>query len=137
APATPGPGRNGRGRGHRPPQNEETARIWDAIEQLKEDGGVVKGRVVEVVKGGLVLDVGVRAFLPASLVEMRRVRDLQPYVGRELEAKVLEMDRGRGNLVLSRRARLEETRSAGRSTLLAQLEPGQIRKGVISSVVNF
>jgi small subunit ribosomal protein S1 len=98
---------------------------------------VVRGRVVEVVKGGLVLDVGVRAFLPASLVEMRRVRDLNPYVGRELEAKVLEMDRGRGNLVLSRRARLEETRSAGRSTLLAQLQPGQIRRGIISSVVNF
>jgi small subunit ribosomal protein S1 len=68
---------------------------------------------------------------------MRRVRDLNPYIGRELEAKVLEMDRGRGNLVLSRRAHLEETRSAGRSTLLEQLEPGQIRRGVISSVVNF
>jgi small subunit ribosomal protein S1 len=116
---------------------DERAQIWDAIEKLKDDGGVVRGRVVEVVKGGLVLDVGVRAFLPASLVEMRRVRDLQPYVGREIEAKVLEMDRGRGNLVLSRRARLEETRSVGRSTLLAQLEAGQIRKGVISSVVNF
>jgi small subunit ribosomal protein S1 len=135
--AAPGAGVGGRAAANAARAAEDRARTWDAIEKIKDDGGVLRGKVVEVVKGGLVLDVGVRAFLPASLVEMRRVRDLQPYVGRELEAKVLEMDRGRGNLVLSRRARLEETQTSGRTTLLAQLQPGQIRKGVISSVVNF
>ena len=64
-------------------------RAWGQIEKVKEEDGVVNGTVIEVVKGGLILDIGLRGFLPASLVEMRRVRDLQPYVGRELEAKII------------------------------------------------
>ena len=111
--------------------------LWADLERTRQEGGALRGPVVEVVKGGLVLDVGVRAFLPASLVELRRVRDLQPYLGRELEAKILELDRTRGNLVLSRRARLEETRSQDRSELLGHLHRGQIRRGIVSSVVNF
>jgi small subunit ribosomal protein S1 len=115
----------------------EFARAWAAIEKVKNDDGVVRGPVLEVVKGGLILDIGVRGFLPASLVEMRRVRDLQPYVGRELEAKVLELDKSRNNVVLSRRAVLERAKTAGRGDLLRALRKGQIRKGHISSVVNF
>ena len=118
-------------------ERDERERTWDALEKIRDEGGMVRGMVVEAVKGGLVLDVGVRAFLPASLVEMRRVRDLQPFVGRELEAKVLELDRARGNVVLSRRAWLEQNRSATRGGLLTQLQAGQIRKGIVSSVVNF
>ena len=118
-------------------ERDERERTWDTLEKIREEGGMVRGVVVEAVKGGLVLDVGLRAFLPASLVEMRRVRDLQPYVGRDLEAKVLELDRARGNVVLSRRAWLEQNRSVARTGLLAQLQPGQIRRGVVSSVVNF
>src|SRR3954467_8375297 len=86
-------------------------RAWGTIEKLKEEDGVVNGTVIEVVKGGLILDIGLRGFLPASLVEMRRVRDLQPYVGRELEAKIIELDKNRNNVVLSRRAWLEQTQS--------------------------
>ena len=66
-------------------------RAWGTIEKIKEEDGIVTGTVIEVVKGGLILDIGLRGFLPASLVEMRRVRDLQPYVGRELEAKIIEL----------------------------------------------
>jgi small subunit ribosomal protein S1 len=66
------------------------------------EDGVVTGTVIEVVKGGLILDIGLRGFLPASLVEMRRVRDLQPYVGKEIEAKIIELDKNRNNVVLSR-----------------------------------
>jgi len=76
-------------------------RAWGTIEALKEKDEPVKGTVIEVVKGGLILDIGLRGFLPASLVEMRRVRDLQPYVGRELEAKIIELDKNRNNVVLS------------------------------------
>jgi small subunit ribosomal protein S1 len=112
-------------------------RAWGTIEQLKESDGVVTGTVIEVVKGGLILDIGLRGFLPASLVEMRRVRDLQPYVGRELEAKIIELDKNRNNVVLSRRAWLEQTQSEVRSTFLQQLQKGQIRKGHVSSIVNF
>ncbi|KMY22677.1 small subunit ribosomal protein S1 [Actinobaculum suis] len=112
-------------------------RAWKKIEKIKEEDGVVSGSVIEVVKGGLILDIGLRGFLPASLVEMRRVRDLQPYVGRELEAKVIELDKNRNNVVLSRRAWLEDTQSQVRSDFLAGLQKGQIREGVVSSIVNF
>src|SRR2546421_27572 len=112
-------------------------RAWGTIEKIKEDDGVVRGSVIEVVKGGLILDIGLRGFLPASLVEMRRVRDLQPYVGRELEAKIIELDKNRNNVVLSRRAWLEQTQSEVRSEFLNQLQKGQVRKGVVSSIVNF
>ncbi len=86
-------------------------RAWGTIEKIKEEDGVVTGTVIEVVKGGLILDIGLRGFLPASLVEMRRVRDLQPYVGKEIEAKIIELDKNRNNVVLSRRAWLEQTQS--------------------------
>ncbi len=112
-------------------------RAWGNIEQVKEEDGVVTGSVIEVVKGGLILDIGLRGFLPASLVEMRRVRDLQPYVGKELEAKIIELDKNRNNVVLSRRAWLEQTQSEVRQNFLTQLQKGQIRKGVVSSIVNF
>ena len=112
-------------------------RAWGTIEKVKEEDGVVTGTVIEVVKGGLILDIGLRGFLPASLVEMRRVRDLQPYVGKELEAKIIELDKNRNNVVLSRRAWLEQTQSEVRQGFLTQLQKGQIRKGVVSSIVNF
>jgi small subunit ribosomal protein S1 len=112
-------------------------RAWGTIERIKEEDGVVTGSVIEVVKGGLILDIGLRGFLPASLVEMRRVRDLQPYVGRELEAKIIELDKNRNNVVLSRRAWLEQTQSEVRQTFLTTLKKGQIRNGVVSSIVNF
>ena len=112
-------------------------RAWGSIEKVKEEDGVVEGQVIEVVKGGLILDIGLRGFLPASLVEMRRVRDLQPYVGKTLEAKIIELDKNRNNVVLSRRAWLEQTQSEVRQTFLTQLQKGQIRSGVVSSIVNF
>ena len=96
-------------------------RAWGTIEAKKEADEVVTGTVIEVVKGGLILDIGLRGFLPASLVEMRRVRDLQPYVGRELEAKIIELDKNRNNVVLSRRQWLEQTQSEVRSEFLNKL----------------
>src|SRR5258708_2874678 len=107
------------------------------MEEKKENDEVVEGTVIEVVKGGLIIDIGLRGFLPASLVEMRRVRDLQPYVGKELEAKIIELDKNRNNVVLSRRAWLEQTQSEVRQTFLTTLLKGQVRSGVVSSIVNF
>ncbi|WP_059009247.1 30S ribosomal protein S1 [Streptomyces specialis] len=112
-------------------------RAWGTIEKIKDEDGIVTGTVIEVVKGGLILDIGLRGFLPASLVEMRRVRDLQPYVGKELEAKIIELDKNRNNVVLSRRAWLEQTQSEVRQTFLTTLQKGQVRSGVVSSIVNF
>src|SRR4051794_30793369 len=112
-------------------------RAWGTIEKIKDAEGVVEGPVIEVVKGGLILDIGLRGFLPASLVELRRVRDLQPYVGRVLQAKIIELDKNRNNVVLSRRAYLEETQKEQREDFLHNLKPGEVRKGVVSSVVSF
>src|SRR6187397_2022456 len=112
-------------------------RAWGTIEKIKDEDGIVTGTVIEVVNGGLILDIGLRGFLPASLVEMRRMRDLQPYVGKELEAKIIELDKNRNNVVLSRRSWLEQTQSEVRSTFLQTLQKGQVRKGVVSSIVNF
>ena len=112
-------------------------RAWGTIEKLKEADEVVTGPVIEVVKGGLIVDIGLRGFLPASLVELRRVRELQPYVGRTIEAKIIELDRNRNNVVLSRRAWLEETQKEQRGEFLVNLKPGERRRGVVSSVVNF
>ena len=112
-------------------------RAWGTIEGKKERDEVVTGTVIEVVKGGLIVDIGLRGFLPASLVEMRRVRDLLPYIGKELDAKIIELDKNRNNVVLSRRAWLEQTQSQTRTTFLNQLQKGQVRSGVVSSIVNF
>jgi small subunit ribosomal protein S1 len=112
-------------------------RAWGRIEEVMQSGGTIRGPVIEVVKGGLILDIGLRGFLPASLVDLRRVRDLHPFVGQELEAKIIELDRNRNNVVLSRRAFLEESQSEGRRKFLESLHQGERRKGTVSSIVNF
>jgi len=112
-------------------------RAWGRIEEVMQSGSTIKGPVIEVVKGGLILDIGLRGFLPASLVDLRRVRDLHPFVGTELECKIIELDRNRNNVVLSRRAFLEESQSEGRKKFLESLQKGERRKGTVSSIVNF
>ena len=112
-------------------------RAWGRIEEIKNRDGTVEGPVIEVVKGGLILDIGLRGFLPASLVEMRRVRDLQPYVGKELECRIIELDKNRNNVVLSRRKFLEESQAEQRHEFLTSLAKGEIRTGTVSSIVNF
>jgi small subunit ribosomal protein S1 len=112
-------------------------RAWGRIEKVMNEGGTVTGPVIEVVKGGLIVDIGLRGFLPASLVDLRRVRDLHPFVGEIIEAKVIELDKNRNNVVLSRRAFLEEAQAEQRHAFLDELQPGDLRKGTVSSVVNF
>ena len=112
-------------------------KAWARIEEFKAKNEVVSGQVIEVVKGGLIVDIGLRGFLPASLVEQRRVRDLQPYIGKTVEARIIELDRNRNNVVLSRRAWLEESQKEQRGDFLTNLKPGERRRGHISSIVNF
>ncbi|MEY5039518.1 MAG: putative ribosomal protein, partial [Actinomycetota bacterium] len=112
-------------------------RAWGDIEKVKAADGTVEGLVIEVVKGGLIVDIGLRGFLPASLVELRRVRDLAPYIGQRITAKILELDRNRNNVVLSRRTLLEQNQRGARDEFLTNLKIGEVRKGRISSVVAF
>src|SRR5437868_5654297 len=110
---------------------------WKNIEHAAESGEPVNGRVIEVVKGGLILDLGVRGFLPASLVDIRRVQDLDEFLGGELRCKVIELNRSRNNVVLSRRAVLEDERKEMRQAILDRLNPGDVVPGVISNIVDF
>src|SRR5437899_2402824 len=110
---------------------------WKAIERAAESGEPVNGRVIEVVKGGLILDLGVRGFLPASLVDIRRVQDLDEFMGQELRCKVIELNRSRNNVVLSRRAVLEDERKEMRQAILDRLNPGDVVDGTISNIVDF
>ena len=112
-------------------------KAWRRIEIAAESGEPVEGSVIEVVKGGLILDLGVRGFLPASLVDIRRVHNLDEFMGQTLECKVIELNRSRNNVVLSRRAVLEEERKEVREQILGRLQPGQVVEGKISNIVDF
>jgi small subunit ribosomal protein S1 len=112
-------------------------KAWRRIEAAAESGEPVEGSVIEVVKGGLILDLGVRGFLPASLVDIRRVHNLDEFLGQKLECKVIELNRSRNNVVLSRRAVLEEERKEVREQILGRLQPGQVVEGRISNIVDF
>jgi small subunit ribosomal protein S1 len=112
-------------------------KAWKRIEAAAESGEPVEGHVIEVVKGGLIIDLGVRGFLPASLVDIRRVQDLEEYRDQVLLCKVIELNRSRNNVVLSRRAVLEEERKEARQQILDRLSPGVEVEGQISNIVDF
>src|SRR5437870_3217646 len=112
-------------------------KAWRRIEAAAESGEPVEGQVIEVVKGGLIIDLGVRGFLPASLVDIRRVPHLDDYLGQKIECKVIELNRSRNNVVLSRRAVLEEERKEVRQQILDRLQPGESVEGAISNIVDF
>jgi len=112
-------------------------KAWRRIEAAAQSGEPVEGSVIEVVKGGLIIDLGVRGFLPASLVDIRRVPNLDEYMSTTIECKVIELNRSRNNVVLSRRAVLEEQRKEDRERILDRLQPGQVVEGVISNIVDF
>jgi len=112
-------------------------KAWRRIEAAAESGEPVEGNVIEVVKGGLIIDLGVRGFLPASLVDIRRVQNLDEFLGQKIECKVIELNRSRNNVVLSRRAVLEEERKEVRQQILDRLQPGMVVEGAISNIVDF
>src|SRR4051812_37304344 len=112
-------------------------KAWRRIEAAQETGQPIEGTVIEVVKGGLIVDLGVRGFLPASLVDIRRLPNLDEFLGQQMESKVIELNRSRNNVVLSRRAVLEEERKEQRQEILDRLQPGLVVEGVISNIVEF
>ena len=112
-------------------------RAWKRIEESYSEQQTVEGPVIEVVKGGLIIDIGLRGFLPASLVDIRRVRNLEAFIGDRLECKVIELNRARNNVVLSRRAVLEEERKEEREKILTSLQEGDVVEGTVSNLVDF
>jgi small subunit ribosomal protein S1 len=112
-------------------------KAWRKIEEAAESGEPVEGTVIEVVKGGLIVDLGIRGFLPASLVDIRRVQDLDEFKAQTVRCKVIELNRSRNNVVLSRRAILEEERREVRQQIIGSLERGSVVEGAISNIVDF
>ena len=112
-------------------------RSWNQLEKGMIENEPIEGEVIEVVKGGLILDIGLRGFLPASLIDVHRVKELHSFLASRLTCKIIEMDRNRNNVVLSRRAFLEETASERRKILLDNLEKGMRVGGKVSSIVSF
>jgi small subunit ribosomal protein S1 len=115
----------------------EYEQAWSKLEKIGKEGGIVEGKAVEVVKGGLIVNIGLRGFLPASLVDIRRVKDLRQYLNKKLKCKIIEMDRNRNNVVLSRRAVLDDERKHEREKILSQIKIGQTVTGQVSSIVDF
>jgi len=112
-------------------------KAWNRVQESYDEQRIVQGPVIEVVKGGLIIDIGLRGFLPASLVDIRRVRNLEAFLGEKLECKVIELNRSRNNVVLSRRAVLEEERKEERDRILTSLQEGDIVEGTVSNLVDF
>lgn len=118
-------------------QRADAARAWVELAECFNTGRPVEGVVREVVKGGLIVDVGVRAFLPASLVEIGYVEDLSKYVGQTIRAKVTELNRSRRKVILNRKALLEEEAAQRRKALLDELQEGQVVRGVVRRITDF
>jgi len=110
---------------------------WRRIVESCNEGDTVKGRVLKKIKGGLLVDIGVPVFLPASQVDVRRPADVGDYIGDEIEAKVLRIDKERRNIVISRRKLIEEERQAAKERLMAEIAEGQTRKGVVKNIADF
>jgi len=110
---------------------------WDNIKTICEEGGHIKGRVKAAVKGGLIVNIGVEAFLPSSQIDVTTPRDLEPYVGQTYDFKVMKLNLERQNIVLSRRELIEEERSTKRAELLSDMVPGDIRKGTVKNLTDF
>jgi len=118
-------------------EKAEKMKIWEDVEQAYNEGKIVRGIVKERIKGGLAVDIGVRAFLPGSLVDLRPVRNLDALKGKELRMRVIKVNRKRGNIVLSRKAVLEEENQEKKKKTLALLEEGKILKGVVKNITEY
>ncbi len=118
-------------------EKAERMKIWDEIERAYRDGSVVKGRVIERIKGGLAVDIGVRAFLPGSQIDLRPVRNLDSLRGEEFEMRVIKVNKKRGNIVLSRKAVLEESMKEEKAKTLEELEEGKVMEGVVKNITDY
>ena len=115
----------------------EILKAWDKISEACENGDPVKGTVIAKVKGGLSVDIGVKAFLPGSQIDIRPTKNLDKFIGKTMEFKVIKFNKKRGNIVLSRRAILQEERGKLRDETLEQISEGMIVKGIVKNITDY
>src|SRR3972149_5719657 len=116
---------------------DDVIRGWKTIVDTRKEGDVVKGRVIRRIKGGLLVDIGVPVFLPASQVDIRKPGDISRFIGREVDCKILKIDVEGRNIVVSRRKVIEEERKTGKEKILAAIKVGQLRKGIVKNIADF
>ena len=112
-------------------------RGWERILENNKEGDTIEGTVMRKIKGGLLVDIGVPAFLPASQVDIRRPGDIGEYIGKRIESKILKIDKDRRNIVISRRKLIEERRNEAKQKLLSEVQQGQVRRGVVKNIADF
>jgi small subunit ribosomal protein S1 len=110
---------------------------WEVIINTKKEGDIVSGRVIRRIKGGLLVDIGVPVFLPASQVDIRKPGDISRFIGKEVKCKILKIDVEGRNIVVSRRKLIEEERKSSKEKVLAEIEVGQLRKGIVKNIADF
>jgi small subunit ribosomal protein S1 len=115
----------------------DRTRGWERVIREHKEGDVVEGRVMRKIKGGLLVDIGVPVFLPASQVDIRRPSDIAEYIGRDIKCKILKIDESRKNIVVSRRRLIEEQREEGKRRLLSEIQVGELRRGVVKNIADF
>jgi small subunit ribosomal protein S1 len=118
-------------------EKAKNLQVWDVLNAASQNGTTLKGRVISKIKGGLMVDIGVPAFLPGSQIDIKPVRDLDQYLGQVLDLRIIKMNSGRGNIVLSRRAILEGAQNARKEGLLASLAEGQIVTGIVKNITDY
>jgi small subunit ribosomal protein S1 len=112
-------------------------RGWERIVESHKEGDTVRGKVLKKIKGGLLVDIGVPVFLPASQVAIRRANDIGEFIGKDIEARIIKIDEPRMNIVISRRKLIEEQRDELKKHLLGEIQPGQVRKGIVKNIADF
>ncbi len=115
----------------------DVIRGWETIIDTKKEGDIVKGKVIRRIKGGLLVDIGVPVFLPASQVDIRKPGDISRFIGKEVDCKILKIDIEGRNIVISRRKLIEEERCSSKEKILSEIEVGQLRKGVVKNIADF
>ena len=118
-------------------EKADKMKIWEELEQLFNDGKSIDGKIVARIKGGMMVDIGVKAFLPGSQIDLHPVRDLDGLVGRTFPLKIIKINHRRGNVVVSRRVLLEETRDSKRKTTLSTLKEGQLIQGIVKNITDY
>ncbi|MCX5729581.1 MAG: 30S ribosomal protein S1 [Nitrospirae bacterium] len=118
-------------------EKADKMKIWEELEKLFNDGKSIDGKIIARIKGGMMVDIGVKAFLPGSQIDLHPVRDLDGLVGRTFPLKIIKINHRRGNVVVSRRVLLEETRDSKRKTTLSTLKEGQLIQGVVKNITDY
>ena len=118
-------------------EKADRMKVWDSLEELSEKGEVLEGKVVSRIKGGMTVDIGLKAFLPGSQIDLRPVRDMDRLVGQTIQVRIIKMNKKRGNIIVSRRVLLEEWRDRRKKLTIESLKEGEVLEGIVKNITDY